>query len=201
MNSTDAHALWLYTRTHHGLTFACGAGVLGVLLVLSTHTSRVIATWDGSSSTPLNIAALTGLGILTATTWPNRGGPQEDSLMTRSPALIRRLHPLVITLGSCAFAAAVTAMISTSCPQMLITTRAVLLSSSLAFLGAGTGRSFLAWCLPVAYFMALTTVGYMPSGTPRWWNVPMQPFDNHTAWILTATAAAVAGCVVWRATR
>jgi hypothetical protein len=199
VSSSDTHALWLYTRTHHGLAFACSAGILGALLVLSTRTSRAIASWDGTSSTPLNIATLAGLGILAGTTWPNRGGQHGDSLMTSSPALVRRLHPLVITLVSCALVAVVTGGIYTSLPPILSATRAVLLWCSLAFLGVGTGREFLGWCLPVAYFMALSTVGYAPSGMPRWWNVPMQPFDHPAAWFLTAAAAVVASFAVWRA--
>lgn len=201
MNRADAHALWLYTRTHHGLAFVCSAGVLGGLLVLGARTSRLVPTWDGSTGTPLTIAALTGMGILTAATRSNRGGQQEDSLTTRIPARVRLLHPLVITLGSSAFAAATGALVSTSGPQALSTARAVVLMSSLAFIGADTGRSFLAWCLPAAYFIALTSVGYAPSGTPVWWNVPMLPFDDPRAWLLTAIASIAAGAAVWRAAR
>ncbi|WP_146251986.1 hypothetical protein [Xylanimonas oleitrophica] len=157
--------------------------------------TRGISSWDGTATTPIAVAIGAGLGVAAATTWTARGGAHEDTMVTRIPALVRVLHPIVVGAASTAVAALSAALVYGNAGRVVVSVRAVLLWSALAFIGAALGRAQLAWVGPAVYFLFLGTVGYHSDGTPLWWNVPMLPPADIGAWALTlgvVTMAAVA---------
>lgn len=193
---SDAHAVWLYARTHRGGSYLVGTLACCVALHVSLNSQAVLGSLDGRSSTPLVVAVGVLFGVLVGATWSSRAIGQDRHLTT-SPSRVRVMHPWVLAASSSVLSLAVVSILHSDLPQGLVTMRSVLLWSGLSLTSATFFGSAYSWVVPVLGFVALANSGY-DNGLPRWWNVPATPFDAASAWAVAGTVLLAASLLAFR---
>jgi hypothetical protein len=189
---TDWRGILLYARTHGADVYLLGTSAAIAALCITLHTNVSVGNLDGTATTSLSAAVAMVIGILAGGTWTARN-EQLDHLLTRSPARIRHLHPILVILLSGVLTALAAWTVLGQFEAGAEYLRSGLLWGGLSIVSAVIIGGAFSWVVPVGYLLVLANVGYDESGFPRWWNIAFRPSDEMLSW---AICAGVAFCAI-----
>lgn len=160
-----------------------------VLIRWSLASEAGLGSLTADATTPLVVATLMIAGVLAGSTWTSPA-PEQDRLLTCTPALVRRLHPWVVVSMTLLLVFATLMSAGAPAEQHAVAIRSIVLWSTLAFASSQLFGGTFSWLLPTCYFLAVSGAGY-DGEQPFWWNIPMTPGRDLGAWAVVGGLALI----------